>query len=510
MNEALSSCKFPVPIVIVERRPEDALWRRLERTEGAAPPVEAMQICGLWVASDEMRTRLGVSDEKGQSNEQMKMLGSRGSKVSIMHDMVQSGPDVEALPVDSNHPLYILYTSGTTAKPKGVVRDHVGQIITGKFAFDACYGVQPGETYFAASDVGWVLAHSCIVYGPLMSGVSSVVYEGKPIASPDASAYWRVISEYKAVSAFIAPTALRAIRKEDPMGLLMKDYNLDHLRHMFVAGERIDGSTYEWVKDLVRKPICDNWWQTELGWPALCLGQNMGGPAIDAKEGSCGQPVPGWDLLIVDEEGKELKSGEMGSMVVRSPLPPGTLTSLYENDARFVETYFGRFGKEFYETGDAAMKDREGYFHVLSRTDDIINVAAHRLSTSSMEDAIMSLGYLSEAAVMGVLDDLKGQVPLAVVVPKPDTGLSHNEIRVKIVEALRHTIGAIACLKEVLIVDRLPKTRSGKILRRTMSAMADGRDYVVVGTIEDPSVIPEIRESFTSQLGRPFNRNGWI
>jgi propionyl-CoA synthetase len=393
------------------------------------------------------------------------------------------------VPVRATDPLYILYTSGTTGRPKGVVRDNGGHAVALAWSFENVYGMGPDDVWWAASDVGWVVGHSYIVYAPLICGATTVLYEGKPVGTPDAGAFWRVIAEYGVSALFTAPTAIRAIKKEDPEGVLMREYDLSSLRTLFLAGERLDPDTYHWATDHLGIPVVDNWWQTETGWP---IASNLRGlDPMPIKPGSPTVPVPGYDVRIVDGDGHDLPAGQDGAIVIRLPLPPGTLPTLWGDDQRYIDSYLTVF-EGCYTTGDGGYVDEDGYVYVMGRTDDVINVAGHRLSTGSMEAVVASHPLVAECAVIGVHDALKGQVPRAFVVLKSGVEVDPARLQAEVVAAIRDQIGPVAALREVVIVPGLPKTRSGKILRRTMRGIADGRPEAVPSTIEDVRVLDAI------------------
>jgi propionyl-CoA synthetase len=386
-------------------------------------------------------------------------------------------------------PLYILYTSGTTGVPKGVVRDIGGYIVALKWTMSAIYGVKPGETYWTASDIGWVVGHSYIVYAPLLHGCASVLYEGKPIGTPDAGAFWRVIQDYKVAAFFTAPTAFRAVRKEDPQGSLIKGYDIKSLRTLFLAGERADPDTVAWAQRTLSVPVVDHWWQTETGWPIAANPVGLG--MLPIKLGSPTVPMPGYEVHVVDEAAKLLPAGTMGSLVIKLPLPPGCLPTLYRQDERMRESYLKEF-PGYYKTADAGLIDEDGYLTILGRTDDIINVAGHRLSTGGMEEVVASHPDVAECAVLGVKDEIKGEQPCGFLVLKSGVDRPHEEIEKEVVRLVRDRIGPVAAFKMAIVVARLPKTRSGKILRGTMKKIADKDAWGAPATIEDPNALDEI------------------
>ncbi|MFC4589475.1 propionyl-CoA synthetase [Sphaerisporangium corydalis] len=394
------------------------------------------------------------------------------------------------VPVAATDPLYILYTSGTTGKPKGVVRDNGGHAVALLWSMRNVFDVAPGEVFWAASDVGWVVGHSYIVYGPLLLGATSVLYEGKPVGTPDAGAFWRVIADHGVNTLFTAPTAFRAIKKEDPSASLLAKYDISSLRTLFLAGERLDPDTYHWATDKLGVPVVDNWWQTETGWPVAA---NLRGLApMPIKPGSPTVPVPGYDVRVLDPDGRECAPGEEGAICLRLPLPPGTLPTLWQDDERYVASYLSAYPGH-YLTGDGGHVDEDGYLFVMGRTDDVINVAGHRLSTGSMEAVLAGHPAVAECAVIGVADELKGQVPRGLVVLKSGVGTDHAVLRDELVRLVRDQVGAVASLRRVDIVPGLPKTRSGKILRKTMRGIADGTEGPVPSTIEDASVLDALR-----------------
>ncbi len=398
----------------------------------------------------------------------------------------------ECVPVAATDPLYILYTSGTTGIPKGVVRDNGGHAVAMKWTMKNVYDVDPGDVYWAASDVGWVVGHSYIVYAPLLHGCTTILYEGKPVGTPDAGAFWRVISEHKVKVMFTAPTAFRAIKREDPEGKLIGDYDLSNYKALFLAGERCDPDTLEWAQDKLKVPVIDHWWQTETSWAiaANCMGIEE----LPIKAGSPTRAVPGYDVQVLDENGDEVSPGDIGRIMIKLPLPPGCLPTLWRNDDRFVESYLSAT-QGYYLTGDAGYKDDDGYLWIMSRIDDIINVAGHRLSTGGMEEVLASHPAVAECAVIGAADQLKGELPVGLVVLKAGVEKSHEEILGELVALVRQKIGPVAAFKKVTVVDRLPKTRSGKILRGTMKKIADGAEYRMPATIDDPAILDEITEA---------------
>ena len=395
----------------------------------------------------------------------------------------------DCVPVVATDPLYILYTSGTTGQPKGVVRDNGGHIVALKWTMKNIYGVDPGEVYWAASDVGWVVGHSYIVYAPLFNGNTTVLYEGKPVGTPDAGAFWRVISQHKVAVMFTAPTAFRAVKKEDPEGKFIKKYDLSRFRTLFLAGERSDPDTLQWAESNLGVPVIDHWWQTETGW-AICA-NCVGIEQLRIKHGSPTKAAPGWDVRVVDDQNREVKTGEIGTLVIKLPLPPGTFATLWNADEHFVESYLSEF-PGYYNTADAGYVDEDGYVYVMSRTDDIINVAGHRLSTGGMEEVLAAHPDVAECAVIGVADELKGQLPLGFLVLKAGVDRNHGDIIKETVQMVREKIGPVAAFKTAAVVRRLPKTRSGKILRGTMQKIADGQEYKIPATIDDPAILVEI------------------
>jgi propionyl-CoA synthetase len=399
-----------------------------------------------------------------------------------------AGP-VEAVAVKATDPLYVLYTSGTTGKPKGVVRDHGGHMVSLHWSMHAIYGMEPGEVFWAASDVGWVVGHSYIVYAPLLKGCTTLLYEGKPVGTPDPGAFWRVISQHKVKVLFTAPTAFRAIRKEDPKAEYLGKYDLTGFRALFLAGERADPDTVKWAEDILKVPVIDHWWQTETGWP-IC-GNPLGLGMLPVKHGSPTVPMPGYDVQVLDEAGKPVEAGKMGTIAVKLPLPPGCLPTLWNADERFRSSYLAEY-PGYYNTSDAGYRDADGYLYIMGRTDDIINVAGHRLSTGGMEEVLASHPAVAECAVIGAKDQLKGEVPLGFVVLKAGVNAQPGSIERECVGLVRDQIGPVAAFKTAITVNRLPKTRSGKILRGTMKKIADGDPWTMPATIDDPAILEEI------------------
>ncbi|ASJ75081.1 propionyl-CoA synthetase [Granulosicoccus antarcticus] len=401
----------------------------------------------------------------------------------------------DCVPLRSTEPLYILYTSGTTGSPKGVVKDIGGTVVSLKWTMSSIYNVKPGDVYWAASDIGWVVGHSYIIYGPLFQGCTTVMYEGKPVGTPDAGAFWRVIEQHKVKVLFTAPTAFRAIKRVDPNGEMLKDYDLSSLQALYLAGERCDPDTLQWAQDKLKVPVIDHWWQTETGY-AICA-NCQGIEALPIIAGSPSVAVPGYDVQVLNSEAERMPAGEIGSIVVKLPLPPGTFINLWGAEDRFKSAYFERF-PGYYETGDAGFIDENGYVFVMARTDDVINVAGHRLSTGAMEEALSNHPDVAECAVMGVHDELKGQLPVGLVILNDGCTRPHEDITAELIKQVRNSIGPVAAFKLVAVVDKLPKTRSGKILRGTLRSIADSTDWKMPATIEDPTVLEDITQSLRS------------
>ena len=421
-----------------------------------------------------------------------------GRDYDWQEEIAKASP-ADCVAVKSEDPAYILYTSGTTGMPKGVVRSTAAHIVALKWSMKHIYDCTAGDVYWAASDVGWVVGHSYIVYGPLFEGCTTVLYEGKPVGTPDAAAFWRVISDYKVKAMFTAPTAIRAVKKEDPDGALIKNYDLSSLRYQFLAGERCDPDTLKWCETKLGVPTIDHWWQTETGWSiaANCMGIEP----LPVKAGSPARPIPTCDVRILDEGGKAVEAGEIGAIVVKLPLPPGSLMTLWNNDERYIDAYMADY-PGYYKTGDAGYIDEDGYVYVMSRTDDIINVAGHRLSTGGMEEVLAEHPDVAESAVLGVNDALKGQVPMGFVVLKSGVSRAGDEIIKELIARVREKIGPVAAFKLAVIVARLPKTRSGKILRGTIQKIANGEDYAMPATIDDPVILDEITDALR-HIGYP-------
>ena len=411
------------------------------------------------------------------------------------HEAVAKAEPHGCVSVAATDPLYLLYTSGTTGQPKGIVRDNGGHAVALHWSMKNIYGVDPGEVYWAASDIGWVVGHSYIIYGPLLHGNTTVLFEGKPVGTPDAGAFWRVVAEHNVATMFTAPTAFRAIKQQDPDGKLIQNYDLSNLRTLFLAGERCDPDTLHWAENKLGIPVIDHWWQTETGWSiaANCIGIER----LPVKAGSVGPAAPGWDVRTLDANGNDVAPGEVGAIACRLPLPPGTLAGLWQAEDRFRDSYLATF-PGYYETGDAGFVDEDGYIHVMSRTDDVINVAGHRLSTGAIEEVLAGHTDVAECAVIGAADKLKGQLPLGFLVLKAGVERNNGDIVGEAVSLVREHVGPVAAFKNAVVVPRLPKTRSGKILRGTMRKIADSESYNIPATIEDPVVLNEIQDALGS------------
>lgn len=414
-------------------------------------------------------------------------------------DLVSGATPAEPVPVKGTDPLYILYTSGTTGKPKGVVRDNGGHAVAMCYSMDVVYNVEPGDVYWAASDVGWVVGHSYIVYAPLLTGCTTILYEGKPVRTPDSGAFWRVCAEHGVKTMFTAPTAFRAVRKEDPEAENLKQYDLSKLERIYLAGERLDPPTYEWLKEKTKLPVIDHWWQTETAW--AIAGNPIGLEPMPTKPGSATVPMPGYQVHILNEAGEPVSGGEKGNIAIKLPLPPGTLATIWGNHPRFEAGYLNTY-PGYYLTGDEGYLDEDNYLFVMGRCDDVINVAGHRLSTGQMEEIVGSHPAVAECAVIGISDNLKGQLPLGLVVLKDGASLGKDDLAAELKQVVRAKIGAVGCYDQSLIVQRLPKTRSGKILRRTMRQIADGEPFNVPSTIDDPAILDEISQAMKT-AGRP-------
>ena len=418
-------------------------------------------------------------------------------------EAVKTAKPAGCAPVAATDPLYILYTSGTTGEPKGVVRDNGGHMVALKWSMKNIYNADPGDVYWAASDVGWVVGHSYIVYAPLLHGCTTLLYEGKPVGTPDAGAFWRVISEHKVKVMFTAPTAFRAIKREDPNGDLIKQYDMSKFESLFLAGERTDPDTLQWAEDKLGVPVIDHWWQTESGWPIVsnCMGLH----AFEVRPGSTTKSVPGWDVRVLDDECNEMSRDDIGSISIKLPMPPGFLLTLWNADQRFIDTYLAEY-PGYYKTADAGFMDEDGYLSIMARTDDIINVAGHRLSTGGMEEVLAGHPDVAECAVIGVEDQLKGQLPIGFLILNAGVTKANEDVVAEVVQLVRDKIGPVAAFKLAVVVDRLPKTRSGKILRGTMQKIADNQDYKMPATIDDPAILDGIDAALQS-IGYSIARN---
>jgi propionyl-CoA synthetase len=417
-------------------------------------------------------------------------------------EVMATATPVDCVPVASTDPLYILYTSGSTGIPKGVIRDNGGHAVALKWSMKNVYGVEPGEVFWAASDVGWVVGHSYIVYGPLLHGCTTILYEGKPVGTPDPGAFWRVISQHKVATLFTAPTAFRAIKREDPNGDYIRKYDRSNFRALFLAGERCDPDTLRWAEKHLNVPVIDHWWQTETGWPIAA--NSIGIEKFPVKPGSATKPVPGYDVQVLDSHGRAVADGKIGSIVIKLPLPPGSLPTMWKNDAGYRKYYLDPF-PGYYLTGDAGYKDTDGYLWIMSRTDDIINVAGHRLSTGAMEEILASHPEVAECAVIGAVDEMKGELPVGLIVLKAGVDRAHGAIVQEVVNLVRDKIGPVAAFKHAVVVKRLPKTRSGKILRGTMRKIADGQTYQTPPTIDDPAILGEVAQALGT-IGYPHKK----
>ncbi len=469
------------------------------RIEDAQPKVVVTASCGIEVKRViEYKPLLDAAIDESSHKPEHCLILQRPQAVASLRaprdvewaEALARATPADCVPVAATDPLYVLYTSGTTGRPKGVVRDNGGHAVALRWSMTNVYDTHPGEVFWAASDVGWVVGHSYIVYAPLLAGCTTVLYEGKPVGTPDAGAYWRVIAQHGVKTLFTAPTGFRAVKREDPEGTLIGDYDLSRFRYLFLAGERLDPETYKWASEHVKVPVIDHWWQTETGWPIVA--NLMGMDPMPIKAGSPTLPVPGYDVRVLDATGQEVPAGTEGAIMIRTPLPPGTLSTLWRNDENYIQTYLSRV-PGYYLTGDGGHFDEDGYLFVMGRVDDVINVAGHRLSTGEMEEIIAGHPDVAECAVIGVADELKGQVPRALVVLKGGVTRDHATIADEVVQRVRDQVGSVASLRRVDVVAALPKTRSGKILRKSMRAIADGRDEPVPSTIDDPTVLEALK-----------------
>lgn len=474
------------------------------RIDDAKPKVVVAASCGVEIDrviayQPNIAAAIELSEHKPdaciylQRQQQLADLGPRDLDWS---ELLESAEPADCVPVKGSDPLYVLYTSGTTGKPKGVVRDTAGYAVALHYSMETIYDVAPGDVFFSASDVGWVVGHSYIVYAPLLRGCTTVVYEGKPVKTPDAGAFWRLISQYRVKSFFTAPTAFRAIKKEDPDGILLQQYDISCLKALYLAGERLDPPTFHWLDDLLDVPVIDHWWQTETGWPIAANLQGL--EPMPTKAGSATVPVPGFNVQILNREGEQAAPMEQGSVVIKQPMPPGCLIGVWGDPQRFHSAYMAAF-PGYYLTGDGGYFDEEGYLFIMGRTDDVINVAGHRLSTGEMEEVVGAHRAVAECAVIGIHDALKGQIPVGLVIPKD--GFDGDEVALEneLIALVREKIGPIACFKQVLVVNRLPKTRSGKILRKLLRNIADGKEYGVPSTIDDPASLQDVHEAMKAR-----------
>jgi len=471
------------------------------RINDAKPKVIMSASCGIEVAKvieykPLLDEAINISDSKPEKclvfqRPMAKASMIDGRDVDWVDEVAKAAP-ADCVPVAATDPLYILYTSGTTGQPKGVVRDNGGHVVALKWTMKNIYNVQAGDVYWAASDVGWVVGHSYIVYGPLFNGCTTIVFEGKPVGTPDAGVFWRVIADHKVKTMFTAPTAFRAIKREDPQAEMIKQYDLSNFKALFLAGERTDPDTLHWAEDNLGVPVIDHWWQTETGWAicANCIGIHQ----FEVKEGSPTKAAPGWNVQVVDADCKQVAAGDIGALVVKLPLPPGTLPTLWQNDERYLESYLDEF-PGYYKTADAGFIDADGFVFVMARTDDIINVAGHRLSTGAMEEVLADHPDVAECAVLGVDDKLKGQIPVGFMVLNAGVERNNDDIIKEVIQMVRERIGPVAAFKTATVVKRLPKTRSGKILRGTIQKIADNKEYKVPATIDDPTILGEMEEA---------------
>ncbi|MFZ1061935.1 MAG: propionyl-CoA synthetase [Acidimicrobiales bacterium] len=474
------------------------------RIEDATPKVVVSASCGIeGNRVIEYKPLLDAALKKSEHQPTHTVIYQRAEAHAIMKperdvdwvEAMNTATPHECVRVRGDDPLYILYTSGTTGRPKGVVRDNGGHAVALHWSMKNIYDTAAGEVFWAASDVGWVVGHSYIVYAPLLAGCTTLLYEGKPVGTPDAGAYWRVIQEYGVKTLFTAPTGFRAIKREDPTGSLFAKYDLANFRYLFLAGERLDPETYHWANELLGVPVIDHWWQTETGWPIAA--NPMGLDPMVPKAGSPTVPVPGFDVRVMDENGDELAQGQQGLLMIRTPLPPGCMSRVWGDDEKFFDTYLRQL-PGFYLTGDGGFFDEDGYLFVMGRIDDVINVAGHRLSTGEIEQILASHPDVAECAVIGVADDLKGQIPRGLVVLKAGVERDPETLSAELVQLVRDELGAVACLRQVDVIGALPKTRSGKVLRKSMRAMADGVDMAVPSTIENPATLEALREVLTT------------
>ncbi|MFW3616005.1 propionyl-CoA synthetase [Billgrantia antri] len=474
------------------------------RIDDAQPKVVVAASCGIEVErvvpyQPNIEAAIELSEHKPDACIYLQREQQRAKLGPHDHDwaeLMQKATPADCVPVKGSDPLYVLYTSGTTGKPKGVVRDTAGYAVALHYSMETIYDVAPGDVFFSASDVGWVVGHSYIVYAPLLRGCTTVVYEGKPVKTPDAGAFWRLISQYRVKSFFTAPTAFRAIKKEDPDGTLLQQYDISCLRALYLAGERLDPPTFHWLDDLLEVPVIDHWWQTETGWP---IAANLHGlEPMPTKAGSATVPVPGFHVQILNRDGEQTRPMEQGSVVIQQPMPPGCLVGIWGDPKRFHSAYMAAF-PGYYLTGDGGYFDEEGYLFIMGRTDDVINVAGHRLSTGEMEEVVGAHKAVAECAVIGIHDALKGQIPVGLVIPKD--GFDGDEVALEneLIALVRERIGPVACFKQVLVVNRLPKTRSGKILRKLLRNIADGKEYGVPSTIDDPASLEDVHEAMKAR-----------